>query len=104
MGGEGRGGEGREGRGWERRGWEEGGRQGKGRGREEGRDGTAMSPPFTSAARSAPDVCYEYNTVGNCYGKCSIQQPCGTSCNQIPCAQEYVSLVPHLVWLYHMHI
>ena len=49
------------------------------------------SPPSSPAARSAPEVCYDYNTVGNCYGKCSIQQPCGSACRQIPCAQEYVA-------------
>ena len=41
-------------------------------------------------ARSPPDSCYSYNTAGQCYGKCGIQQPCTTSCTTIPCTPEYV--------------
>ena len=52
-----------------------------------------LSSPSFPDARSAPEVCYGYNTVGNCYGKCSIEQPCGSVCRQIPCAQEYVLII-----------
>ena len=43
-------------------------------------------------ARSPPDSCYNFNTAGQCYGKCGIQQPCTTSCTAIPCAPEYVCI------------